>query len=706
MGNAFKLPGLRRYLAQSLGFEIERVEASAAWIGPEVMATPAFKDNILSFGVCYGLCLQGLGSGGLRTNLLPKEIIMDRLIRRKKPWAVAAAAVVMLACSLSFASYAASLGGVTTGWTAAEQAAKAVTDRAAKLQHECDLAKGEYLDFKKIGDHSVSNIEGRVSWLELLKAINTALPQDEPGKKVPENIWERNELHVTNLECQRVDDLAQWFAVMKAKGLYMPLEGSGGTAASSGPAAPARAHGPAAPAGAHGPAAPARPHGPAMPAAPGVGKAKPLPGSSLADPGPKGPGWIVQIKAHHYHNKPKPNVVPREAPSPFLQGGEFVRSTLLHNLVTGKVVVPSADGKGEETVSMKDLGIMYPVLVSRGSVYSVTVDNPKPVKKGGSRTKAGTRRPSLRATPPWRTRTRSAWTSSTSSSISAGSRRWPVNGTRARRSRRRRRRIRSLEFVGGARSWIKSKSSWRELKKHHFWVLALLIVVTAPVVWTLAIDGVEGDYNTRKGVLDNTTNAVGAVLATTNPPNLGVIKAIHDSIGTATEEGLKQKVVRAWKFLYEKQTENNPLPKVLDATFVKEFQQLVAGQITELSQKSLEQYQNNIPAYVSLPEVRDKKKEKKPHPESLFDRVRLRRAKTHGAAAVKGGMVLGAMGVRCRWAYQAAQPGEGEPVEMVGMLEWDDADLGGSSSSFSGIKRPIPTRCGWPRKTCGSTRPC
>ena len=61
MGNAFKLPGLRRYLAQSLGFEIERVEAFRGLVGPEVLATPAFKDNILSFGVCYGLVLAGPG---------------------------------------------------------------------------------------------------------------------------------------------------------------------------------------------------------------------------------------------------------------------------------------------------------------------------------------------------------------------------------------------------------------------------------------------------------------------------------------------------------------------------------------------------------------------------------------------------------------------------------------------------------------------
>ena len=37
LGNAFKLPGLRRYLSQSLGFDIKRVESFRGLEGPEVI---------------------------------------------------------------------------------------------------------------------------------------------------------------------------------------------------------------------------------------------------------------------------------------------------------------------------------------------------------------------------------------------------------------------------------------------------------------------------------------------------------------------------------------------------------------------------------------------------------------------------------------------------------------------------------------------
>ncbi|MFT7641576.1 MAG: type IV pilus assembly protein PilM, partial [Pirellulaceae bacterium] len=100
LGNAVKLPGLQSYLSKNLGYEIMDLNEST-WktriSGPAVLSSPAFKDNILAFGVCYGLCLQALGQSHLSTNLLPREIITQRLVREKKPWAVAAVSAIMLA---------------------------------------------------------------------------------------------------------------------------------------------------------------------------------------------------------------------------------------------------------------------------------------------------------------------------------------------------------------------------------------------------------------------------------------------------------------------------------------------------------------------------------------------------------------------------------------------------------------------------------
>ena len=65
--------------------------------------------------------LAGLGQRGRPQNLLPKEITLDRLIDRKRPWAVAAAAALLLGCSISFAAYSLALGRVDAyRWQAAE----------------------------------------------------------------------------------------------------------------------------------------------------------------------------------------------------------------------------------------------------------------------------------------------------------------------------------------------------------------------------------------------------------------------------------------------------------------------------------------------------------------------------------------------------------------------------------------------------------
>ena len=41
--------------------------------------------SLLSFPVAYGLALQGLAKGAVHTNLLPREITYDRLVKKYYP---------------------------------------------------------------------------------------------------------------------------------------------------------------------------------------------------------------------------------------------------------------------------------------------------------------------------------------------------------------------------------------------------------------------------------------------------------------------------------------------------------------------------------------------------------------------------------------------------------------------------------------------
>ncbi len=328
LGNAMKLPGLCRYLSQSLDYEIEKPDSYKRLVGSQVLTAPAFQENLLSFGVCYGLALQGLGKSGVHTNLLPREIINDRLIRRKKPWAVAAAAMFMLACSVSYAAYSLALSTVNPDtWKPATSKARQISSKSGQLSSECEQAKTEFQATDQIGQHLVGNVEGRLRWLELLRAIDQCLPYEPPpkGDEKPKPISERNELHVTNLDSQYLEDVSTWYVEAKnwepkgAKGKDQP---------------------------------PADPN------------ANPADGQA-GETGPKGPGRIVRLCGHHWHNADRAN-----------QGAQFVRNTLIDNILLGKVELPRGDRGGLETVSMEELGVVHPVLVNPLKVYPQEVIDP------------------------------------------------------------------------------------------------------------------------------------------------------------------------------------------------------------------------------------------------------------------------------------------------------------------------------------------
>ncbi len=97
LGNAFRLPGLKQFLQEKLQLEVRKLGKFERLTGEAVTVAPTFSENIMGFGVAYGLSLQGLKQARLHTNLLPHEVRIERLVRGKKPWAAAAAACLLVA---------------------------------------------------------------------------------------------------------------------------------------------------------------------------------------------------------------------------------------------------------------------------------------------------------------------------------------------------------------------------------------------------------------------------------------------------------------------------------------------------------------------------------------------------------------------------------------------------------------------------------
>ena len=100
LGNAAKLPGLRQYLSKQLEIEIGKVTDFEKLSGSDVTTQKSFQNNLLSFAPCYGLCLQGLQKAQIKTNLLPREIEVKRIVEAKKPWVLTAVSAVMAGLAL------------------------------------------------------------------------------------------------------------------------------------------------------------------------------------------------------------------------------------------------------------------------------------------------------------------------------------------------------------------------------------------------------------------------------------------------------------------------------------------------------------------------------------------------------------------------------------------------------------------------------
>ncbi|HEY1378310.1 MAG TPA: type IV pilus assembly protein PilM, partial [Gemmataceae bacterium] len=180
LGSAFRLPGLQKYLSEKLQLEVRKPPAFNRLIGDDVVNAPVFTENVLGFAVPYGLALQGVGLAKLHTNLLPQEIRFDRMIRAKKPWAVAAASALFLGIFLYTLGYALNYRAVTAApIESAIKKADATVSKVNGLKGETDTKEG---DVKKVQEEIRGVIAGKdeqLNWLLLNRFIINQLPVPE-----------------------------------------------------------------------------------------------------------------------------------------------------------------------------------------------------------------------------------------------------------------------------------------------------------------------------------------------------------------------------------------------------------------------------------------------------------------------------------------------------------------------------------------------
>ena len=97
LGNGFRLPGLQKFLEQNLGIPVSRIDSYNNLTLSSAANAPLFNENSLSFAVAYGTAMQAMSPAAVDTNLLPQEIVRERLWSKKRVWFAAAAGLMLLA---------------------------------------------------------------------------------------------------------------------------------------------------------------------------------------------------------------------------------------------------------------------------------------------------------------------------------------------------------------------------------------------------------------------------------------------------------------------------------------------------------------------------------------------------------------------------------------------------------------------------------
>lgn len=182
LGNAFRLPGLQKFLGEKLQLEVRKLGKMERLAG-EVITQPLYADNVLGFAVAYGLALQGAGLGRIQTNLLPNEIRIERLVKAKKPYAVTAAAALLFGAAAVALGYAMDYRAVGADVvTQAINDSKNVVSEKSRWDSEYTTQKGKVEEEQKAVKSIIAGQDERFNWVAFHQFLNQCLPRPDDGR--------------------------------------------------------------------------------------------------------------------------------------------------------------------------------------------------------------------------------------------------------------------------------------------------------------------------------------------------------------------------------------------------------------------------------------------------------------------------------------------------------------------------------------------
>ena len=377
LGNAAKLPGLRQFLNKQLEIDIAKISEFNKLTGGDVTTQPTFSNNLLSFAPCYGLCIQGLKESRIDTNLLPQEIVVERIIRAKKPWVLASVGLLTFGLLLGYFSIANAWWSSNEKFVDANNVSwkKAISQvKSTKSKSDGFVASDEeqilkLQQFNTIATELTSASEEKASWIEFYSALSQAFPEDPRIKAIkdaqadhraaPTEIpfSDREELYVDHVESAYFPNLQEWLNEIKPihdKMFQLDQEEidrmkQGGASAEDVEDLLAEADEMQ-----EENASNYYPSGEID--ATDVGLVGPLGGMK---------GWVIEIRGHHFHNSD-------EQLAKLNMGKAYLVKTLIKTLLEKDDVVLPTNGK-DEAFSYADIGITFPTVTFQTPLAEKTI---------------------------------------------------------------------------------------------------------------------------------------------------------------------------------------------------------------------------------------------------------------------------------------------------------------------------------------------
>jgi len=167
LGNSFKLPQLVEYFRKGLDYQVSLLDRVSRVRVASGMDAEKFEAELPSYAVALGLAIQGVGAGRVNIDLMPRELVRERLLRQKLPYA---AAVLLLLAMPLLVGYQAASSEIARCEVEKGPIEKETAKYRDLLKKEADTAAWGKLatDLKAMGEFG----EGRSEWALFVHDLN------------------------------------------------------------------------------------------------------------------------------------------------------------------------------------------------------------------------------------------------------------------------------------------------------------------------------------------------------------------------------------------------------------------------------------------------------------------------------------------------------------------------------------------------------